>query len=186
MFRIEHAHATAAHPCDPHCIPSTLHMRSSHVPSPLHVCRSFPLSCTSGTRPRPPSGARRRMSDGIDAAGCRGCAQWARAGSAGRLRLRASRADVVGVLRLSVRPPVCHRGDSVVLGSPEARTGGKDVCSHRIWAWWDRAGPTAPIRGRVSRVRARKGRDGSRPTVVRDRQASRYCGVRASITRVNL
>ena len=79
-------------------------------------------------------GARRRMSGGIDAAGCRGCAQWARAGSAGRLRLRASRADVVVVLRLSVRPPVCHRGDSVVLGSPEARTGGKDVRAHWIWA----------------------------------------------------
>ena len=74
------------------------------------------------------------MSGGIDAAGCRGCAQWARAGSAGRLRLRASRPDVVGVLRFECPASVCHRGDSVVLGSPEARTGGKDVRAHWIWA----------------------------------------------------
>eukprot|EP00966_Prymnesium_polylepis_P251770 5820544-Prymnesium_polylepis.1 len=75
-LRIEHACATPAHPRDPHCIPSTLHMRASHLPSLLRGCRSLCLSHLHWARPWPSSGVSRRTSGVVEAADRRGWAQW--------------------------------------------------------------------------------------------------------------
>ena len=137
-------------------------MRSPHLPSLLRVCRSLCLSCLHRACPRPLSGVWRRHLGGIDAVGCRGCARWVRAGSAGCLRLRASRADVVGMLRFGCPPRRVSPRSCVVLGSLEARSGWEAYACDRMWACWARAGRAARFRGRVPRVSARKGRDGSR------------------------
>ena len=60
-------------------------------------------------------------------------------------------------VRLGVSPRDC-----VVLGSLEARSGWEAYACDRMWACWARAGRAARFRGRVPRVSARKGRDGSR------------------------
>eukprot|EP00966_Prymnesium_polylepis_P018416 424087-Prymnesium_polylepis.2 len=69
----------------------------------------------------------------------------------------------------------------------KANSDGVELSAHRMWACWVRAGRAARFRGRALRMRARA--EGARwvaAPLLREIRASRYCGVRAFRTRVNL
>ena len=137
-------------------------MRSPHLPSLLRVCRSLCLSCLHRACPRPLSGE----SGGavwaelmLWAAGAAlGGFVQARRGAYGCARAAQTSWECCALgVRLGVSPRDC-----VVLGSLEARSGWEAYACDRMWACWARAGRAARFRGRVPRVSARKGRDGSR------------------------
>ena len=148
---------------------------------------ALPFLSTSGMPTAAVWGVWRRRLGGIDAVGCRGCARWVRAGSAGCLRLRASRADVVGMLRFGCPPRrVSPRLCCFAFGQPGSAFRVGSICVLPDVGMLGSGGPGSTFPGaRPPRERA-EGAPCVATPLLRDVRACQYSGVRAFRTRVHL